>query len=221
MKAAARLRGVKGAGQAGSPSAPSFAADGMQGAPASSAALWTDERLVKECVRGNEEAWSLLIDKYKNLIFSIPIKYEFSRDDASDIFQSVCVDLLAELPRLRQPRALPKWLMQTTSHKCLHWRRREKRYVSAEEEGNTPEPAAPARAEQVLAEAEQEQALRDAIAALSPRCARMVRMFFFETPARPYEEVARELGLAIGSIGFTRGRCLEQLKKQLLARGFR
>lgn len=187
----------------------------------SAAHAWTDERLVKECVKGNEEAWSALIDKYKNLVFSIPIKYEFSRDDASDIFQSVCVNLLSELPRLREPRALPKWLMQTTSHKCLHWKQREKRYVSGEGEPNMPEPTSPARAEQILAEVEQEQVLRDAISALSPRCAQMVRMFFFETPARPYEEVARELGLATGSIGFIRGRCLEQLKKQLLARGFK
>jgi RNA polymerase sigma factor (sigma-70 family) len=193
----------------------------VQPARDSAATSWTDERLVKECVRGNEEAWSALIDKYKNLIFSIPIKYELSREDASDIFQAVCVDLLSELPRLREPRALPKWLMQTTAHRCLHWKQRERRFASGEDEQDAPEPASPARAEQILAEAQQEQALRDAISALSPRCGAMVRMLFFETPARPYEELARELGLATGSIGFIRGRCLEQLRKQLLARGFR
>lgn len=193
----------------------------VQPARESAATSWTDERLVKECVKGNEQAWSALIDKYKNLIFSIPIKYDFSCEDASDIFQAVCVDLLSELPRLREPRALPKWLMQTTSHKCLHWKQRERRFVSGEDEQDAPEPASPPRAEQVLAEAEQEQVLRDAISALSPRCGEMVRMLFFEIPARPYEEVARKLGLATGSIGFIRGRCLEQLRKQLLARGFK
>src|SRR5271155_1959372 len=73
---------------------------------------WPDTRLVRECVRGSEEAWSALIDKYKNLIFSIPIKYGFSPDDATDVFQSVCLDLLTELPKLREPKALPKWIMQ-------------------------------------------------------------------------------------------------------------
>jgi DNA-directed RNA polymerase specialized sigma24 family protein len=52
------------------------------------------------------------------------------------------------------------------------------------------------------------------------RCERMIQMLFFETPSRPYEEVAQELGLAIGSIGFIRGRCLAQLKKRLEKRGF-
>ena len=74
---------------------------------------WPDERLVRECCKGNQDAWSALIDKYKNLIFSIPIKFGLSREDSADVFQVVCVELLAGLPKLREPKALPKWLMQT------------------------------------------------------------------------------------------------------------
>ena len=86
---------------------------------------WSSERLVSECCKGNQAAWSALIDKYKNLIFSIPIKFGLSRDDAADICQAVCVDLLSDLPRLREPRALPKWLMQASYHKCLRFRRQK------------------------------------------------------------------------------------------------
>ena len=67
---------------------------------------------------------------------------------------------------------------------------------------------------------EKEQAVRNALSELSPRCERMVRMLFFETPPRPYEEVAKELGIATGSIGFIRGRCLGKLKQQLENMGF-
>ncbi len=80
---------------------------------------WSNERLVRECCRGNQAAWAALLDKYKNLIFSVPIKFGLWRDDAADIFQAVCLDLLSDLPRLREPQALPKWLMQTSYHKCL------------------------------------------------------------------------------------------------------
>ena len=66
---------------------------------------WTDARLVRECLNGNDEAWSALIDKYKNLIYSIPVKYGFSSDEASDIFQGVCLELLADLPKLCKPAA--------------------------------------------------------------------------------------------------------------------
>jgi len=45
-------------------------------------------------------------------------------------------------------------------------------------------------------------------------------MLFFECPPRPYQEIARDLGLATGSIGFIRGRCLEKLRKRLEEMGF-
>jgi RNA polymerase sigma factor (sigma-70 family) len=181
---------------------------------------WSDERLVRECVQGNEEAWSRLIDKYKNLIYSIPIKHELSRDAANDIFQSVCLDLLSELPRLREPRALPKWLIQITLHKCTRWTQREGRY-SQDEISDALLPVIPPEAELIAEEVRQEQTLREVLAELPERCAEMIRMLFFETPARPYSEVAEELGLATGSIGFIRGRCLDKLRKELERRGFK
>lgn len=182
---------------------------------------WSDERLVAECVKGNEQAWSALIDKYKNLIYSIPVKLGMY-EDAADIFQAVCVDLLADLPRLREPRALPKWLMQACYHKCLHYRRKAEKQPLADEADATDllaghESALP---ENMLCELEKEQLVRNALSDLSPRCERMMRMLFFETPARPYNEIAQELGLATGSIGFIRGRCLEKLRKQLEKMGF-
>jgi RNA polymerase sigma factor (sigma-70 family) len=177
---------------------------------------WPDTRLVQECLRANEEAWSALVDKYKNLIFSIPIKYGFSADDATDIFQAVCLELLSELPKLRKPKALPKWIMQVTSHKCFHWKRQQRRVESSEPEDGKLEPSEPARAETILREADEEQGLREVISELPPRCRELVRMLFYEEPARPYQEIAATLGIATGSIGFIRQRCLERLRKRLL-----
>jgi len=181
---------------------------------------WPDERLVSECLNGSQEAWSALIDKYKNLIYSIPVKLRMY-DDAPDIFQAVFLDLLSSLDQLREPRALPKWLMQTCYHKCLQYRRKAEKQPLTNEAGeelqivsDQPLP------EDMLTELEKEQTVRDAISQLNPRCEQMVRMLFFENPPRPYEDVARELGVATGSIGFIRGRCLRRLKKQLEKMGF-
>jgi RNA polymerase sigma factor (sigma-70 family) len=181
---------------------------------------WTDKRLVAECLKGNEEAWSALIDKYKNLIFSIPIKYGFQSDDASDIFQSVCLELLSQLANLREPQALPKWIMQITSHKCFHRKRQQQRTEVSDPQDQVFEGSTPAQADRILREAEQEQSIRQVLSELPPRCQQMMRMLFFEEPARPYQEVARILGLAPGSVGFIRQRCLERLRKSLLEAGF-
>jgi len=181
----------------------------------------SDVRLVRDCLRGREEAWSALIHKYKNLIFSIPIKYGLSRDDAADVFQGVCLGLLSELPKLREPRALPKWLMQVTAHKCLHWRRQQLRLVSSDsEDAGIPEIEVPAAADRLLLEAEQEQIVREALTGLAPRCRKLVEMLFFEEPVRSYQDIAATLGVAVGSIGFIRQRCLDRLRRRLDEMGF-
>jgi len=80
---------------------------------------WNDTRLVKECLSGNESAWAQLIDKYKELIYSIPIKYNLPSRKAADVFQSTCVELLVRLPELREPARFPKWLMQSRSSRSV------------------------------------------------------------------------------------------------------
>lgn len=179
----------------------------------------TDAQLVRECLTGNEQAWCALIDKYKRLIYSIPVKWSLSRDDANDIFQAVCVDLYAELSRLREPRALPKWLIQTTVHKCARLKQRHNRFVESEITDDLM-PHSSIGADRIVEEVEREQILRDALGRVPARCGQMIRMLFFESPARPYEEIASELGLATGSIGFIRGRCLSKLRKHLESLGF-
>jgi len=183
-------------------------------------AAWPDTRLVRECLDGNEEAWSALIDRYKNRIFSIPIKYGFSTDDATDIFQSVCLDLLSELSKLRDAKALPKWIMQITAHKCFHRKQLQQRVELSDPHAELLERSTPSVAMEILRQAEQEQSLRQAMSELPPRCRQLVHMLFFDEPARPYQEIAAELGIAVGSIGFIRQRCLERLRKRLLETGF-
>ncbi len=177
-------------------------------------------RLVKECLSGNEAAWSQLIDKYKALIYSIPIKYNLPPQEAADVFQATCVELLVRLPELREPRALPKWLMQVAHHECYRVKRIGQRVVSRDSEENMPEPEIPPIAEGLVVQTQEEQMLREAMATLTPQCRRLVEMLFFESPSRPYAEVATELGLAVGSIGFTRQKCIERLRQKLGELGF-
>ena len=193
-------------------------------APAKSAAKpapqWNDTRLVKECLAGNESAWSQLIDKYKSLIYSIPVKYNLPPQEAADVFQATCVELLVRLPELREPRALPKWVMQVAHHECYRVKRLGQRMVSRDSEEDAPEPETPPIADTLVQQTQEEQILREAMATLTPQCRRLVEMLFFESPSRPYAEVAAELGLAIGSIGFTRQKCIERLRRQLEDMGF-
>lgn len=185
----------------------------MESAATARSEQWSDERLIAACLKRDSEAWGVLIDRYKNLIYSIPVRLGLHQE-ANDIFQAVCLDLLQELERLREPKALPKWLIQTCYHKCLAAQRRAERHVVMEPE-DSPAGREIEVPRDLLAEVEQEQSIRNAIAVLPERCRRMVQMLFYEDPPRSYDEVARELNLAKGSIGFIRGRCLERMRKEL------
>src|ERR1051325_2277762 len=142
-----------------------------------------DEQLIKQCLKGNQAAWSTLIDKYKNLIYSIPIKMGMYQD-AGDIFQAVCVDLLNELPKLREHKALPKWLMQTCYHKCLHYQKNASRQIALDPVEAENQESTEILPEHMLLELEKEQSVRNAIAEISARCQQLIQMLFFELPPR-------------------------------------
>ena len=185
------------------------------------AADWSNTRLVAGCLTGDERAWHVLLDRYKNLIYSIPLRYGAPHQDAADIFQAVCLDLFNELPRLRDAEALQGWLIRVTTNKCYHWKRRQ---VTQESDVGDDQIESISGTDQIPAELivglEREQMVREAIAQLPPRCREMIELLFFEHPPMPYNEVAKRLRLAKGSIGFIRGRCLKRMKKILEEKGF-
>lgn len=183
--------------------------------PLPPAAARTDEQLVRGCLQGDEQAWASLLQRYKKLIFSIPLRYQLSREDAADVFQAVSMELFSELPRLRKAGSIRSWLISVTARQSL--RAKKKWQLRGQREGAelAPEREPPDPSPSFVEELEREQSVRDAVARLDPRCQELIRLLFFEQPAIPYSEIAARLGLATGSIGFIRGRCLERLKKNL------
>ena len=174
-----------------------------------------DRALVVSCLEGNDDAWARLIEKYKGLIFSIPLRYGASRDDAADIFQAVCVELFNELPRLRNIDSVRPWLMTVAAHQSFHWKQKQRKKNAREVAGLEVDDLPAMLPPEIAAELEREQLVREAIARLPARCQEMMRLLFWEDPPLTYVEVGRRLGLATGSIGFVRGRCLDRLQKAL------
>jgi RNA polymerase sigma factor (sigma-70 family) len=183
---------------------------------------WPDERLVKECLGGNEEAWGALVDKYKNLVYSVILKYRAGSEEAADLFQAVWLDAYNDLAKLKKPEAVKAWLVTMTTHKCYHWKKKQKRqefHESSDVDAEDIEMEA-IEAPSFLEEVERDQQVREAVLSLTPRCQEMIQLLFFTSPPLPYKEVAERLGLATGSIGFIRGRCLQRLQKALEKEGF-
>jgi RNA polymerase sigma factor (sigma-70 family) len=195
----------------------------MKGAAIESArrrpqASWSDEELIRECLDGEDTAWSALIEKYKNLVYSAPVKYRMSPEDAADIFQSVWLEAYKEMGKLRSPGAFRGWLITVSTNKCFQWNRKSARLLPDSEAPEVADHRPLVR--ELHLQMERDQTLREAIASLPDRCREMIRLLFFTDPPIAYRDLAERLGLAEGSIGFIRGRCLKKLRAALEDRGF-
>jgi RNA polymerase sigma factor (sigma-70 family) len=178
-----------------------------------------DQRLVERCLAGDAPSWERLVRRHERLVFAVARSYRLSDGDLADVFQEVFAALVGGLPRLREPRALVRWLSSTTQRiaRALALRRRREQALSA---GDPAELAIPAEQDAIETDLErlEEQALvRLAMAALQPRCRRLLEALYYEDPAPAYADVARRLGVPMGSIGPTRARCFERLRAALSA----
>lgn len=189
---------------------------GSRGAPHSG---WSDARLVKACLDGEERAWHALVDKYKNLVYAVVRKYRPSPEEAADLFQSIWLAVYNDLPKLRKQSALRSWLISLASHQCFHWKRKNTRLRRHEAVPFDAADHAAAEEPAFVEALERDQLVREAVFTLPERCREMIRLLFFTLPPVPYKEVAERLGLATGSIGFIRGRCLERLRRRLERHG--
>lgn len=181
-----------------------------------------DRALLALCLESDAAAWESLLARYKRLIYSIPIRMALSPNDAADIFQSVCVKLLENLSTLRHQDRISSWLTITTkreSWRIAALRRREHVMVPYDGGDGSAESIEAASAEAPLDEQqnmlEQQQILRDAVAALPERCRQLITMLFYSQNDLSYVEIARRMDIPRSSMGPTRARCLCKLRKML------
>jgi RNA polymerase sigma factor (sigma-70 family) len=166
--------------------------------------------LVKRARDGDQEAWNALVDRFAPLVWSVCRRYELSRADAEEAGANVWLRLVEGLDSLREPAALPGWLVTVARRECLRVIRNRRGQVLVAEDRFPDETGLAADAE--VLEQEQYLALRQAFAGLSDRCRRLLTLLFSE-PRPPYTEVSERLGIPIGGIGPTRLRCLAALRR--------
>jgi RNA polymerase sigma factor (sigma-70 family) len=176
------------------------------------------ERVVTDLVtrarNGQQQAWDTLVERYAPLICSICRRYRLGRADADDVCQTVWLHLVDQLDTIRDPVALPGWLATTTRRECgrvLHTARGP--HVSGhalDTEIMPDERGVPA--EQELLAAEAHTALREALSHLPPPSRQLIALLT-EDPPLPYAQISARLGIPVGSIGPSRRRCLDKIRR--------
>jgi RNA polymerase sigma factor (sigma-70 family) len=174
-----------------------------------------DESLVGACRRGDEAAWEALVRRYQRLVYTVPRRAGMDEDAAADVFQRVFTNLFEHLDRLDRPDRLAAWLVTVARRETWRSMRRDVvGRVPLEDVEPELQDTAPL-ADEVLLRMEEQHAVRSAMAALQPRCRELLGLLFYAPQPIPYAEIAEQLGIAEGSIGPIRGRCLERLRTLL------
>lgn len=170
--------------------------------------------LVARAASGDHAAWNALVERYALLVWSICIKYRLERPDIDDVGQSVWLLLVENIGRLREPAALPGWLATTTHWECIRVLRtgcRQDHGVLPSADEMRADPVSLTIEDDILA-AERDAAVRAAFSELPRGCRELLSMLVSD-PQCADADIASALGIAVGSIGPKRGRCLSLLRR--------
>ena len=169
--------------------------------------------LVTRAQAGDQRAWNALVERYAPLVWSIGRRYQLGGADAADAGQNVWLHLVDQLGNIRDPAALPGWLATTTRRECRRvlCARSSHAAVVVLDAENIPAQQTGIAGQELLA-AERHAALREAVTDLPAGCQRLIARLI-EDPPVPYAKISAELGIPIGSLGPTRRRCLDKLRR--------
>jgi RNA polymerase sigma factor (sigma-70 family) len=178
--------------------------------------------LVRAAARGDKAAWQALIERFSGMIWSIARSYRLSHADAADVSQITWLRLAENIGKINNPDRVGAWLATAARRESLQIIRSTGRTVPTDDMAVFDDGGGdvnPTEDEVLRAESEQESAdqvklVWRALARLSARCQQLLRVLM-ASPPPSYAEVAAALDLPVGSIGPTRARCLERLRKEL------
>jgi RNA polymerase sigma factor (sigma-70 family) len=176
----------------------------------------TIAELVHSAARGDKNAWDELVLRFSPLVLSVAGRYRLGEQDGADVSQTVWLRLVQHLATLREPAALPGWIVTTTRNECLRVLRIRQRMAYfdplIDPPGGGRGAAGQDDIDDNLMQDERHEALLSAFAELPARHRELLILLLTDPPVS-YAEISERLGIPIGGIGPTRARALDRLRR--------
>ena len=174
-------------------------------------------RLVRAAATGDQRAWERLVEEFSGLIWAVARAHRLSKTDAADVAQTTWLRVVEHLDRMQNPGRLGAWVATTARRECLRTLRAAAQTVPTDDDVFEQGPDSTTADAEVLL-AERDAAVWHAFDRLGARDKALLRMLIAD-PTLSYEEIGAALEMPIGSIGPTRARCLERLRRHAEAIG--
>jgi RNA polymerase sigma factor (sigma-70 family) len=165
---------------------------------------------------GDQEAWNAIVTEFSSLLWSVARAHRLNHDDAADVVQNTWLRLTDRLHTIEKPEALAGWLATTARNEALTMLRRQGRehLVRDEDVAERVVDEEAVQLDTALLDSERDRALWTEFTRLPESCQRLLRVLM--SCDRPnYRAVSEALSMSVGSIGPTRMRCLDKLRRLL------
>jgi RNA polymerase sigma factor (sigma-70 family) len=172
----------------------------------------TTTELLDAAAAGDQAAWRQLVERFELVVMSTIVAHRLQPADARDAAQRTWLMLVEHHGEIREPEALGGWLRTTARRECLKIIRDRRWVEPLDDAENTEFRDGTVDVEQSVVDADTVHRLRRLVDVLPPRAAVLVHDLFQEEPPR-YAELARSTGIPVGSIGPTRARALQKLRR--------
>jgi RNA polymerase sigma factor (sigma-70 family) len=169
---------------------------------------------VVSAAAGDQLAWRELVDRYAPLLVSVVRGFRLTPAETEDVAQTVWLRLVEHLDSLQEPRAIPGWLVTTARRESIRYlsSQRHRRMSDPLNDDQPPVPAEVPDPDEGLVRSERHQVLLAGLAELPSR-QRELLLLLMTDPQPSYDEIRRRTGIPVGSIGPTRARALERLRR--------
>lgn len=173
---------------------------------------WDAPALVAGALGGDSRAWGEIVRRHTPAVVARVRQFRLTPHQAEDVAQTVWLNLLENLEKLRDPHALPGWIATTARHECIRVTNANRRTVPVDPQGGRLDGVSDSDMDERVLHIERERALREGLAEL-PVHQREILLLLAADPPLSYAEIAERLGVPVGSIGPTRGRGLARLRQ--------
>ncbi|HET7897486.1 MAG TPA: sigma-70 family RNA polymerase sigma factor [Flavisolibacter sp.] len=175
-----------------------------------------DNDLIQQVLQGKTAAFAELVDRYRNFVFTIVLRYISSREDAEEVSQDIFIKAYRSLADSKGASKFSTWLYTITTTSCLTFLRKKKLEVHSLD--NEKVYAAADNIDGGMSANQIEQKSRvtmvnEAIKMLSPDDAQIITLFY--KGEQTLEEIAQILGKEPNTVKVQLHRARGRLKEKL------
>ena len=194
----------------------------FQGQAAMNAPLNSEDALVEKAQAGDESAFMMLVENYKERILGTASRFGRDAEEVRDLGQEIFVEVWKGLPRYNRRAPFEHWLSRVATNRCMRFLRRNHHRRAIEIVGTqNPSGDGGDRAEQLADEAgtrqrdaaEAREVLALALQRLAPRDALVITLR--EIEGRSVADVARDTGWSEGAVKVRAHRARKRLREVL------